>query len=55
MLIEETDLVSGDVSLQEKMLSVGKVWEQRSRFGAQGVFSGETSLKNRWFCFRIPP
>lgn len=28
------------------MLSVGKVWEQRSSFGAQGVFSGETSLKH---------
>lgn len=40
------DLVSGDIPLQEKMLSVGKVWEQRSSFGAQGVFPGETSLKH---------
>lgn len=39
------DLVSGGIPLQEEVLSVGKVWEQRSSFGAQGVFSGETSLK----------
>lgn len=38
-------LVPGGVSLQEKMLSVGEVWEQRSRLGAQGVFPGEASLK----------
>lgn len=40
-----TNLFSGDISLQQKMLSVGEVREQRSSFGAQRVFPGETSLK----------
>lgn len=56
-MLKRTDLVSGDISLQEKVLSIRKVWEQRSGFGAEGVFSGETSLKNkifRWMRLGIP-
>lgn len=41
-----TNLFSGDVSLQQKMLSVGEVWQQCSSFRTQRVFPGETSLKN---------
>lgn len=47
-----TSLVSGDVSLQQQMLSVGEVWEQRPSFGAQRVFPGEASLKRTTCCVR---
>lgn len=37
-------LFSGDVCLQQQMLSAGEVREQRSSFGAERVFPGEASL-----------
>lgn len=42
--INKSYLFSGDVCLQQQMLSAGEVREQRSSFGAERVFPGEASL-----------